>query len=45
MKYYKHITPTYKEVDGKMVHDGYFLYSDGGAKALAWVSIKDIKKV
>ena len=45
MTTYKYATATYSEVDGKMVQDGYFLYADGGAKALAWVSLKDIKEV
>lgn len=40
---YNQCTATYKEVDGKMVHDGYFLY--GNNQALAWVSVLEIEVV
>jgi len=42
---YKYATATYSEIDGKMVQDGYFLYADGGAVSLGWVSLDDIKTV
>ena len=42
---YNKITATYSEVNGEMVHDGYFLYSEGAKAPLAWISINDIKKV
>ena len=40
---YTDIIATYDYIDGKMVHDGYFIYGNG--VTLKWVSIKDVREV
>lgn len=37
------ITPTYVLRNGKMIHDGYYIYGNGAS--LQWISIKDIRRV
>lgn len=37
------LTATYKQINGKMVHDGYFIYGNG--VTLKWVSIKNVREV
>ena len=42
---YNKMTATYKFVDGEMVQDGYFVYSEGATTALAWISLNNIELV